>query len=156
ERAESNGLPLVAGDAILIAAFGAYATRSFADAERRIAEGLAYFNETGRELSRQYLLSYRATLELEQGRWTDAVGTRGEVLRVPRASITPRIHALTVIGLVRARRGDPDPWSPLEEAHQLAVPSGELPRIAPPAIARAEAAWLEGRLGEIAGLTDDA
>ena len=34
--------------------------------------------------------------------------------------------------------------------------SGELPRLGPVAIARAEAAWLEGRHGDVAALTDEA
>ena len=66
----------------------------------------------------------------------------------------PRIVALTTLGVVRARRGDPDPWSPLDEAYDLAVPSGEARRIAPPSAGRAEAAWLEGRESDIAELTD--
>jgi DNA-binding CsgD family transcriptional regulator len=46
---------------------------------------------------------------------------------------------------VRARRGDPGVWTPLDEAVALAEPRHELQWIAPVAIARAEAAWLEGR-----------
>jgi len=49
------------------------------------------------------------------------------------------------LGLVRARRGDPGVWEPLDEAVTLAEPRHELQWIAPVAIARAEAAWLEGR-----------
>ena len=45
-------------------------------------------------------------------------------------------------GRLRARRGDPDPWTPLDEALALAGP--ELQRIEPIAVARAEAAWLSG------------
>jgi DNA-binding CsgD family transcriptional regulator len=46
---------------------------------------------------------------------------------------------------VRARRGDPGAWPLLDEAVALAAPRDELQWIAPVAIARAEAAWLEGR-----------
>jgi DNA-binding CsgD family transcriptional regulator len=49
-----------------------------------------------------------------------------------------------VLALVRARRGDPEVWPLLREAWTMAEPTGELPRIAPVACARAEAAWLEG------------
>jgi DNA-binding NarL/FixJ family response regulator len=56
------------------------------------------------------------------------------------AKITP----LVVLGLVRARRGDPEPWPPLDEALALARPTGEPQRLVPVAIARAEAAWLDG------------
>src|SRR5262249_42911247 len=54
---------------------------------------------------------------------------------------------------VRARRGDPQVWEPLDEALALAEGTGELQRIAPVAFARAEAAWLEGRLDAVAEAT---
>ena len=50
--------------------------------------------------------------------------------------------ALTVLGQVRARRGDPEVWEPLDRAFEMAEPSGELQRLALVAAARAEAAWL--------------
>src|SRR6202042_2954839 len=65
-----------------------------------------------------------------------------------------RIHALVGLGLVRARRGDPDPWTPLDEALGRAEPRRELQWIAPVAIGRAEAAWLEGRNEAAVAATD--
>ena len=56
-----------------------------------------------------------------------------------------------MLGLVRARRGEPDASSPLDDAFALAESTGELLRIGPAAAARAEAAWLAGdheRIGE--------
>ena len=50
----------------------------------------------------------------------------------------------TVLGRLRARRGDPDPWAPLDEALELARGTGEVQRLAPVAAARAEARWLAG------------
>ena len=63
-----------------------------------------------------------------------------------------RIHALVALGLVRARRGDPDAWAPLDEALRLAESRSELQWIGPVATARAEAAWLEGRHDDIAAV----
>jgi DNA-binding NarL/FixJ family response regulator len=57
---------------------------------------------------------------------------------------------------VRARRGDPDCWPLLDEAREVARSVGELQYLARVAAARAEAAWLEGRPGEIAAETDEA
>jgi DNA-binding CsgD family transcriptional regulator len=53
--------------------------------------------------------------------------------------------------LVRARRGDPDAWPLLDEARELAEPTGELQRIGWVATARAECAWLEGSQDETTG-----
>jgi class 3 adenylate cyclase len=58
-------------------------------------------------------------------------------------STFPRILAFVVLGLVRARRGDPNAGLLLDDALELAEPTHELPRIAPVAAARAEAAWLD-------------
>jgi hypothetical protein len=97
------------------------------------------------ELWRGYLLAYRAQLELDLGRWPEAVDTAALILREPRRSRSriPQIIALTVLGRVRARRGDPAVWPPLAEALSLAERSEELQASEPVAAARAEAAWLE-------------
>jgi len=130
--------------------------RLYDDAHRILATGRDYCSEHGLELYRHYLLAYSARAALEQGRWSEAADLAEQVLGSRRASTMPTIMALTVVGLLRARRGDPDPWSPLDEARQLADFSGELPRIAPVAAAQAEAAWLEGRGDAIAPLTEAA
>ena len=113
-------------------------------ASRHLQAGIGYCSDRGLERDRLYLLAHRAIQELDQGRWDEAGRTAAAVLRVPRTSITPRILALVVLGLVRARRGDPGQWAPLDEAWALAAPTRELPRVGPVAAARAEAAWLAG------------
>jgi DNA-binding CsgD family transcriptional regulator len=102
------------------------------------------------------LLAYRARAELDQGRWSTAADSAASVLRAPHASTLPRIHALVVLGLVRARRGDPGVRDALDEALALAPPSGELQRIESVASARAEAAWLEGKREQVVTETDAA
>jgi DNA-binding CsgD family transcriptional regulator/tetratricopeptide (TPR) repeat protein len=103
-----------------------------------------YCSERGLELYRAYALGYRARAELDQGRWDEAAETASTVLLTRRASILPRIFGLVVLGLVRARRGDPDHEGLLEEAWTLGEPTDELERMGPAAVARAEAAWLAG------------
>ena len=112
-------------------------------ADRHIRAGLAYCESIDFDVYRYYLLSWQAKLQLAAGRWSDAAQTAEICLGEP--CPFARIHALVALGLVRARRGDPDPWTPLDEALELAEPRQELQWIAPVAIARAEAAWLEGR-----------
>jgi DNA-binding CsgD family transcriptional regulator len=129
---------------LMLLAAAAVENRRHSLASRYVEEGIAYCSERGLELFRLYLLAYRARLELQQGRWSEAADSAASVLRIPRTSITPRIFALVVLALVRARRGDPEVWPPLDEAWALAEPTGELPRLGPVAAARAEAAWLEG------------
>jgi DNA-binding CsgD family transcriptional regulator len=145
----------VAGHFIGLGAM-AVENRRHALASRHLDEGIAYCSERGFELVRLYLLPQRARLELDQGRWSEAAQTAAVVLRIPRTSTTPRILALAVLALVRARRGDPEVWPLLDEARALAEPTGELPRLGPVAAARAEAAWLERRLDAIRAETESA
>ncbi len=130
--------------------------RSYATADRYFTSGLEFCTERGLDLWRFYLLAHRARSLLDRGHWDDAVASAAPVLRDPRSSPVTRVAALSVLGLVRARRGDPDVWSPLEEAWELAKPTGELQRIEPVAAARAEAAWLEGRTEAVADATESA
>jgi ATP/maltotriose-dependent transcriptional regulator MalT len=118
--------------------------RAYAVAYDYLQPALQYTSERGLELRRAYLLGYQAQIELDLGRWQDAVDTAALVLSEPRRSRIPRIVALTVVGRVRARRGDPDVWSPLAEALSLAERGEELQASEPVAVARAEAAWLRG------------
>jgi DNA-binding CsgD family transcriptional regulator len=61
-----------------------------------------------------------------------------------------------MLGRLRARRADPGVWEALDEALALARGSDELQRLAPVAVARAEAHWLEGQPGAVAEDTEDA
>ena len=64
------------------------------------------------------------------------------------------MRAGAVLGRLRARRGDPEVWPLLDRTLELAAPSGEVARIAPVALARCEAAWLEGRDDDALAETD--
>jgi hypothetical protein len=89
-------------------------------AERHISAGLAYSEGIDFDVYRYYLLSWQAQLRLAAGRWDEAAQIAAICLGEP--CPFARIHALVALGLVRARRGDPDPWTPLDEALQLARP----------------------------------
>ena len=150
-----NGLIGLAGSIQQEVAGAPLWQRRYEAADRSLRVGLAFHSDHGLELYRHYVLSWLALVRartgpLGRGRRTGP--TRSSARRAPRSH--PRITALTTVGLVRARRGDPDPWSPLDEAYELAIPSGEPRRMRSPSAARAEAAWLEGRDSEIAEVTD--
>jgi DNA-binding CsgD family transcriptional regulator len=118
--------------------------REFAAAEPAFVDGIAYCIEHDLDSWRMYILTWRAQAELVQGRWDDAAATAAEVLRNPSTAAISRIPALVTLGVLRARRGDPDPNGPLDEALAIAQPTGELQRLGQIAAARAEAAWLAG------------
>jgi DNA-binding CsgD family transcriptional regulator len=154
DRYEAAGLAEEAAITRVVIARTAGRFRLYDVAERHIAAGLEYCEGIDFDVFRYYLLSRRAKLRLAAGRWDEAAKIAGICLGEP--CPFARIHALVALGLVRARRGDPDPWTPLDEALELARPRRELPWIAPVAIARAEAAWLEGRNDAVIAATDTA
>jgi DNA-binding CsgD family transcriptional regulator/tetratricopeptide (TPR) repeat protein len=156
EDADRAGLTERAGRVFLDLAGAAVGARSHDLATGYLTAGLDHCSDHGLELYRLYLLSFRARSLLDQGRWTAAADSASLVQQVPRTSTSPRISALVVLGLVRARRGDPGHWAALDEARKLAEPSGEVYRIAPVAAARAEAAWLAGRVEAVAEETEAA
>jgi DNA-binding CsgD family transcriptional regulator/tetratricopeptide (TPR) repeat protein len=88
-----------------------------------------------------YLQACRARLELARGRWEAAVA----VAELPQHSQpAARCTALTVLGTVRLRLGQPGATELLAEAQRLAEQMDELQRIGPVAAARCEHAALQG------------
>ena len=154
QTAQAAGLEEHAGRIFVDLVWYAPRDRSYQVADRYLEAGLEYCTERGLDLWRLYLVAYRARRQVDQGRWSDAIDSAVLVLRDTRTSPLPRIVALSVLGLVRARRGEADSWPLLDEAWALAEPTAELQRIEPAAAARAEAAWLEGRHSAVIDATE--
>jgi DNA-binding CsgD family transcriptional regulator len=133
---------------------GSVALRAYAIGDRHLEAGIAYCAEHDLSSWEAYMVGWRARSELDQGRWDLAAASASGVLAQPDAPPPTRITPLAVIGRLRARRGDPDPWAPLAEALELARATGEVQRLAPVAAARAEARWLAGESEAIAAETD--
>jgi tetratricopeptide (TPR) repeat protein len=123
-------------------------------ADRHLERALAYTGERGRILTESYLHAFGAKIALDSGRWDEADDLCTRVFQKRLTSIFPRVLALTVRALVRARRGEAEADALLDEALELARPSGEVMRIAPVALAQAEVAWLAGDRDGIVAATD--
>jgi DNA-binding CsgD family transcriptional regulator/tetratricopeptide (TPR) repeat protein len=103
-----------------------------------------------------YTCGWKAWAELERGHWGRAVSLAKEVLDQPGIGPPTRLMPLVVLGLVRARRGDPAVWEALDEALLLAEQMRETQRVVPVAVARAEAYWLRGQPQHVETETDRA
>lgn len=156
QLARSVGLDVDVGRAFNNLVAGALVSRNYGLAERYVVAGIEYCDDRGVELFRELLLANRVRLDLDRGRWERAGDCANQLLSDPRSTVSVRSEALVSLGLVRARRGDPEIWPPLDEALALSSSSGETQGFAPAAAARAEAAWLEGRLTDVADATDHA
>jgi DNA-binding CsgD family transcriptional regulator/tetratricopeptide (TPR) repeat protein len=134
--------------AYLNLACGAVDNRNYSLANPYLQKGLAYCTEHDLDSSGLYLRSRLARSLFEQGRWDEAAEEAIRVLTHSRLSPVAKIPALAVLGWIRVRRGDLDSMTILNEARELALPTGELKPITPVAAARAEAAWLAGKLDQ--------
>ena len=154
--ARANGLEEHVARAYTNLAWIALDQREYLLAARYREEGIRYCAERDLDTLRLYLLVSLARADFEQGRWTEATRTVEVVLRDPRTAPVSRIKALAVLGRVRARRGDPEVWPPLDEALALGTGTGELQRLGPVAVARAEAAWLQDDAAAARAVVEDA
>lgn len=107
--------------------------------------GITVCEELGLEGWEAYVIAHRARYYLDRGDWDAALADAERVLRSTRTVPLLHILALSVVGLIKARRGEPDRWVPLDQAQTLLYGQDELQYRVPVATARAEAAWLDGR-----------
>jgi DNA-binding CsgD family transcriptional regulator/tetratricopeptide (TPR) repeat protein len=155
EIALREGYEEEVGRAYLNLAALAAGTRAYHSIDLWLENGIEYCNEHGLDAWRRYLYGSRARVELDRGRWEVAVDWAQSVIGDAKSRL-PRFDPLIVVGLVRARRGDPDWRSPLEQAAAIGEATGELQYLASIAAAQAEAAWLAGRSEDVATLTEKA
>lgn len=90
-----------------------------------------------------YLRGCRAYALLQAGEWAAAQAEVRAMQLDPRWAMVPGIAPMSVLGLLRARRGESDVWPVLDEAMTL-LEEPDLLRLCPAYEARAEAAWLAG------------
>ena len=145
ERAEALENPTLMAIGLGMLGTGAGEARRYSAAipalERGIEQGLA----TDADYSVAYNRSWLARIGFEQGRWDDAVALaelvdRSTMQRQGIASLT----AMSALGRVRVRRGDPGALSLLDEMVELAR-SHELQHGWNAICGRAEHRWLNGR-----------
>jgi DNA-binding CsgD family transcriptional regulator len=122
--------------------FAAVRRRDWTAADRWLDEGLRYVVERDLDSRRLYLLGWRAAAAVERGRWDEAAADCATVLRHPYAKLN-RVWALMALGVVRARRGDPEAWLPLDEALALTHEEASQKHV-PLGLVRAEAAYVAG------------
>ena len=137
-------------------ASAAVSFRQFPRADKYLDEGIAYCIEHDLDSWRLYMSGWHAESLFAQGRWHEAAEAASAVLSRSDTSPISRIQALVVLGLLRARRGDPEVTTVLDEALRLAVQANELQRLGPVSVARAEVAWLRGSPEQIVAETQQA
>lgn len=136
-------------------ALGALTTRT-GDRDRATAQlraSIDYCLDRNQDLWRINLLAISARNHLDRAAWEDAVQDATAILDDPRESPWPHHEAWVVLGLVRARRGDPGSGQALEAAAAVGVPPEETTAHVDLAVASAEVAWTERRMDLVDSVT---
>src|SRR5262249_3450503 len=105
-----HGLEDIAGRSYLNLAWWPLRQRRYDLVDRYLDDGYRYCSDRGLDLWAAFFVACRARLELDRGRWDEAAHHAAAAVRDVRTFPVPRIYALCVLGLLRARRGDPDVW----------------------------------------------
>ncbi|MGH8825938.1 MAG: AAA family ATPase [Jiangellaceae bacterium] len=113
----------------------------YGDALRFIEDGLTYLETHDLLAAIDHMLAVRARWHLDQGRWSEA---ERDAAQTTDAEAPSRTMTELVIGLIRARRGDPSAAATLDNVARRAEAAGEAQQLVPVALARAELAWLAG------------
>ena len=124
--------------------------RRYRSADVWYREALAFVDEQDQETWRQWLHAYRARTLLEQGRRDEAEATASDVLRHAKVDDGRKVISSVVLGRLRARRGEPDAATLLEQARTAMAPAESLTGwIVGATPALAEAACYAGRHEEV-------
>jgi DNA-binding CsgD family transcriptional regulator/tetratricopeptide (TPR) repeat protein len=116
--------------------------KDFPLATKVLEEGLRYCEE--RELGSwlTYMLSWKARLLLDTGKWEEAARIAGDLLATDGLPSIVKAGALVVLGTIKMRRGEADALPILLEARVKASEVLELQRILPALTALLEYEWI--------------
>ncbi|ELP67558.1 ATP-binding protein [Streptomyces turgidiscabies] len=131
------------GSAMVNLGSAAGEVRRYDLAEHWLNEAMTWCSDRDLDDVRSYATAWLARCLWERGQWSAAEAL---VEEVGATECTPsRIVALTVLGRLRTRRGEPGAAEILDEAWSLAERTGDLQRLWPVAAGRAELARLSGQ-----------
>jgi DNA-binding CsgD family transcriptional regulator/Tfp pilus assembly protein PilF len=122
--------------------------RVFGEADKYLRAGIGYCADHDLDPWRLNMTALLARSLAEQGQYAAADRHLAEVQRHQDLSPLTKQGAVAVAGVLAARRGDSGAAA-LDEALRLAIRHGD-PELAVVASARAEAAWIAGRLADVA------
>lgn len=152
DLARAAGLDGERGRAYANLVSGAGEGRLYPVADAVVGEATGYFVSRDLDAYAGYTRAWHARCLFELGRWPQAAAEADRALArgAAGAAVVTVLTARYVQGRMAVRRGEDA--GALDEAGRIAAVTGSLQRIGPVAAARAEAAWLAGRTGDVPGL----
>ncbi len=148
ELAISRNLPIQAGRAYSNL-HGIWCDQfRFDEGEQYYRDGIAYCEQNDLDTHSYFLRASRAVVLEHRGRWDEALAISALLLEESSAAPLTQISAQTLIGVIHARRGEPEVWRALDSAILSAAPTGQPQYVIPTRLARTEAFLVEGRVDE--------
>jgi DNA-binding CsgD family transcriptional regulator len=120
----------------------------FDEGEQYYRDGIAYCEQNDLDTHAYFLRATRTGALEHRGRWDEAVAISAQLLEESSAAPLNQICVQNLVGVIHARRGEPEAWRALDGAIANAAPAGQPQYIIPVRLARAEAFLTEGRVGE--------
>src|SRR5579862_299174 len=127
--------------------------------EQYYRDGIAYCEQHDLDTHSFFLRASRTAVLEHRGHWDEAVAISAQLLEESSAAPLNQICVQTLIGVIHARRGEPEVWRALDGAIANAAPTGQPQSVVPARLAWAEAFLTEGRVDEArheAGLAAEA
>jgi DNA-binding CsgD family transcriptional regulator/tetratricopeptide (TPR) repeat protein len=120
----------------------------FDDADQYYRDGVAYCDQNDLDTDSYFLRAARTAVLEHRGHWDEAVATSTLLLEESSAAPLNQICPQNLIGVIRARRGEPEAWRALDGALANAAPTRQPQYLVPTRLARTEAFLTEGRASE--------
>lgn len=118
--------------------------REYDIAKQSLEEGIRYCEERDLDSWTDYMLCWKARLDMLKNNWKEAYTIADNLLKNESITTVVRIGALVIAGTIMARTGQADAASLLLEAKAKAFESRELQRIIPALIGLLECEWITG------------
>ena len=119
--------------------------KAYALAGRALQEGIEYCEERDLDSWKDYMLSWKARLELDRGNWSEAQAIADNLLKNKNQPAIIKISALIVLAKIKIRKGEKDALPLLMNAKAMAFETMELQRIIPLMVTLLEYEWLKGK-----------
>ncbi|MGC4104135.1 helix-turn-helix transcriptional regulator [Ferruginibacter sp.] len=119
--------------------------KDYTFAERVLTEGIKYCEERDLNSWSTYMLSWKARVYAETGKWQDAIEICDTLLAMHTSPIV-KISVLIAAGMIKMRRGEEGALALLLEAKKLAFDTNEAQRLLPVLAALLEYEWLTGEI----------
>ncbi|MHA2096386.1 MAG: LuxR C-terminal-related transcriptional regulator, partial [Candidatus Hodarchaeales archaeon] len=123
------------------------ARKNFESAQRYFTEGISYCIEKDLDINRLNMIGGMSKIILDQGNWDEASDKAEYVLEQEMVDPLDKRIAFAVIGIIRARRNDPEALINFDRALPSSDEMGECAFIAK--MAKAEAYWLSNKLDQV-------